>query len=650
MKKNVLLIVALMGTTIALAQVPKIPLVEHFTQASCGPCASQNPAMKVTLDNFGTANYVRISHQVSWPGVDPMNANFPAGPNDRRTYYGITGVPNTVLNGGAPGAPNTIVTSSTLATAAALMTPYQITATQSWANANSVTVNINVQNVTGAPISSADKIFVTMLENTVTWPTPPGSNGETSFEYVMREMYNATTGAPGATSGAALGTIAANATQNFNFTLTSLPAYLRDKSEVSFAIYIQNATSKTIHQAGKTSLVSIPGLINVGAVSATLLGSGYCDYGVTPKVTFTNNDAGTAVTSVVAQYSLNGGAAVQQTFTGNLSQGQSTTISFPATTLTPGTSTLNYTIVSVNGGQDWTSPAAVAINQEVYNKLNSAGVAAPVFEGMENAVLETGTGYSRSLTTGLFDSPTTVTGSLFGVLDGPTYNYGAVGGFASSNRSIRFRYFSIASGAKLNFVMQKINLGANSMLTFDHTYRQYASENDKLEVFVSTDCGATWTSVFSKAGSALATLAPSTTTYVPAAAADWATNTVSLAAYNNTSDVIVRFEGTSDYGNNMYLDNINIGSLASVNELNADNFSIFPNPATEKVNIAFEAQNGTYEISLVDLTGRVLTTKSLSNVNGSQVVEIPVDNIATGNYLVSIQKDGVKFTQKVTVQ
>jgi hypothetical protein len=649
MKKNLLLIFALVGTTSVFAQVPKIPLVEHFTQASCGPCASQNPALKTTLDNFGSPNYVRISHQVSWPGFDPMHNEFPTGPDVRVAYYGITGVPNTVLNGGAPGAPNTVVTTSTLNSAAMEMTPYQITASQSWANANSVTLNIDIENVTGTAVSSADKIFVAMLENTVTYSSPPGSNGETSFEYVMREMYNASTGAGGTTAGAALGSIAANSTQNFNFTLTSLPSYLRDKSEVSFAVYIQNAATKVIYQAGKTTLVTIPGLINVAAASATVLGSGYCDYAVTPKLTFTNNDASTAVTAVVAEYSINGGTSVQQSFSGNLTQGQSTTIAFPATSLTPGVSTLSYTILSVNGAQDWASPAAVSFDDEIYNKLNSTGVAAPVLEGMESAVLEAGSGYSRNVTTGIFDAPSTSITS-FGILDGPFYNYGPIGGFANSDRSIRFRYYSIGAGTKLNFVMQKINLGANSMLSFDHAYRQYASENDKLEVFVSTDCGATWTSVFDKSGSTLATLAASTTQYVPSAAADWANNVVSLATYNNTNDVLVRFEGTSDFGNNMYLDNINIGSLASVDELNADNFSVYPNPATDKVNVAFEAQNGTYEISIVDLTGRILMTKSLTNVNGSQVVELPVDNIANGNYLVSIVKDGLNFTQKVTVQ
>jgi hypothetical protein len=142
MKRNLFTLLALGLCSVTYSQVNKVPMVEHFTQASCGPCASQNPAMKTTLDNYA-GEYVKIAHQVSWPGYDPMYDFFPSGPDDRVSYYGITGVPNTTLNGGSPGAPNTIVTNTTLTNAAAVMTPYDITVSQTWPDAITVTVNID---------------------------------------------------------------------------------------------------------------------------------------------------------------------------------------------------------------------------------------------------------------------------------------------------------------------------------------------------------------------------------------------------------------------------------------------------------------------------------------------------------------------------
>ncbi|XOV65977.1 MAG: T9SS type A sorting domain-containing protein [Fluviicola sp.] len=648
MKRNLLAVLAIASSSLAFSQVAQTPMIEHFTQASCGPCASQNPAMKTTLDNFenGGGEYVKVSHQVSWPGTDPMNAAYPAGPDVRRNYYGVSGVPNTTLNGGAPGAPNTIVTSSTLASAAAQTTPYDITVTQSWQDANTVDVNIDVMNATGAAISDADRIYITMYEDVVDYGTAPGSNGETVFYNVMRQMYTTTGSTSNAEDGSALPTIAGGATESYSFTISNLPAYLFDKAQVRFAVYVQNDASSTVHQAAKSVYAPIPGIVNVAAGSASTAGAGLCDYSFTPAVEFTNNDQGTDITSIVAEYSIDGGTPVQETWTGTLTGGNSTTITFPATTLNPGSSTVSYTIVSANGGQPWSSPSAVAIPDEIYNKLNATGVAAPVMETMENAPLEQGTGYSRDLSTAIFDADASLTSAVFGVLDGPTYNYGAIGGYGASDRAIRVRFYSIQSGT-MNLTMQKINMPANnSTLAFDHTYKQYQSENDQLTVYVSTDCGATWTQEWQAAGSALATLPASTTQYNAPVAGDWATNTVDLSAYDGMSDVVIRFEAVSAYGNNLFMDNINVDELSSVSEETAVAFAIYPNPATDNFTVKLD-ESSDASISVIDIQGKVVAAQTAS---GQSETVVDASTLAPGIYTVLVSTENGVATKKVVVE
>lgn len=646
MKKHLLSFIIIASSALAFSQVPQRPLVEHFTQASCGPCASQNPVLKQTLDAFGDANYVRVSHQVSWPGTDPMNAAFPGGPEDRRNYYGVTGVPNACLNGGAAGAPNTVVTANTLGAAAANTTPYDITVTQTWADANTVTVNIDVTNTTNSDVSDANRIFVSMIEKHVDYGTAPGSNGEVEFECVMRQMYDATNGSPDATTGAALGTIAAGATQSYSFTITSLPSYLFDKAQVIFAVYLQNQASKVVYQSAKSEITAIPGIVLVSAQSASQAGTGLCDYSYTPGLIFTNNDPLTDIYEVVAEYSIDGGAAVQQTFTGNLTQGQSATITFPATTLNPGTSVVSYNIVSANGGQPWSSPQAVSIPDEVFNKLNATATNSPLEEGMENATLEPTTGYSRDLTTGIFDASNVVL-SRFCILDGPTYNYGAIGGYGNSNRSIRARFYSISAGETMNLIMQKVNLDANPYVSFDIAYKQYSTENDKLSVYISTDCGATWAQVFTGQGSGIATLPASTTQYSAPSAGDWDTKIVDLANYANVNDAVIRFEFTSDYGNNMFVDNININNaVASVVEEDNVTFSIFPNPTSDKLTVQFN-QTTDASIRLVDVNGKVVNSQ---NYTAQKTVNINTSRLEAGVYsLLVTTVDGVKV-KKVIVE
>jgi hypothetical protein len=640
MKKKLLTILAFSGITALYAQVQQTPMIEHFTQASCTPCASQNPQLKTTLTNFGDANYVRVSHQTSWPGVDPMNSAFPSGPQARVGYYNFNGVPATSMNGGATGAPNTIVTSSSINNAASNMTPYDITATQSWASASEVTVNIDVINVTGIAISSADRIFVTMVENEVTYASAPGSNGETSFEFVMRQMYNASTGAANATTGSALGAIPAMSTTNFNFTITNLPSHLRDKNQVAFAVYIQNNSTKQMYQASKTELVNIPGIISVSAASTSVIGPEYCDYDITPSIEFTNNDSEVTVTEVIAEYAIDDGTPVQQTFTGSLSTGQSTDITFPASTLNGGTSVVSGQIVSVNGSQNWASPSAISIADETYNKLNTTGVDAPISEGMENAIFAPGSVFSRDLTTAFFDVVASIPENRFGILDGPSANVGAVGGFSNSNRSIYVSFYNIQSGT-MNLVMHKANLGTGSQLSFSHAYRQYQAENDRLEVFVSTDCGNTWTSVFNKAGTALATLPPAAALYVPASAEDWATNPIDLSAYDSMDDVIIRFQATSAYGNNLFLDDIALNTTLSINDISAINaVKVYPNPTSDFIQISGLTTSKNYVI--YNILGAKITQ---GNISENEMID--VKGFTSGMYFLKFDKGNtIKFLKE----
>ena len=195
MKKFIAIIALSFITFDSSAQVPKIPLIEHFTQASCGPCAQQNPPMYSILNSYGAANYNKVTYQVSWPGFDPMNLEYPSGPEDRRNYYGVEGVPNANINGGPVNQPASSITNAKLNAAAALTTPYQINIIQTWGNGAELTVDITITNTTATEISGANKLHLVMIENHIQFSSAPGSNGEKDFYSVARDMINASTGA-----------------------------------------------------------------------------------------------------------------------------------------------------------------------------------------------------------------------------------------------------------------------------------------------------------------------------------------------------------------------------------------------------------------------------------------------------------------------
>lgn len=143
-----------------------------------------------------------------------------------------------------------------------------------------------------------------------------------------------------------------------------------------------------------------------------------------------------------------------------------------------------------------------------------------------------------------------------------------------------------------------------SQLTFHVAYAPYdATYNDGLEVLVSSDCGSTFTSVFMKTNTVLAT-APSTTAAFTPTAAQWRLETVDLSLYDGMSNIIVAFRNLAGYGNRLFVDNINLNGTvaaplpeasftASTTTLCSGNAVTFTNTSTNGTSYSWTFAGGT---------------------------------------------------------
>lgn len=99
----------------------------------------------------------------------------------------------------------------------------------------------------------------------------------------------------------------------------------------------------------------------------------------------------------------------------------------------------------------------------------------------------------------------------------------------------------------------------NGRVKWDYAYRPFnqTGYSDSLEVLYSTNCGATWTSLWKRGGTSLATGTSTGSSFVPTSA-QWKTDSVSLASLNGQASVRFAFVNRNSYGNNIFLDNVNI--------------------------------------------------------------------------------------------
>ncbi|MEO8759270.1 MAG: M43 family zinc metalloprotease [Bacteroidia bacterium] len=345
-------------------------------------------------------------------------------------------------------------------------------------------------------------------------------------------------------------------------------------------------------------------------------------------ITFSDSSANAKVTSY--NWSFPGGTFVS---------GYTATDSMPKVTYaTPGTYAVSYTASTSAGSA---------------TKSNSTYI----------TVLSSVASFNSNFTEG-FEGSTTVPGPFWSTTSTQNVNWTITSSAAATGaNSVMISNVSNVPGDTTILYSPSFNLAAigSPALTFKMAYQQQATTNaDRMNVYSSTDCGATWSSRWARSGTGLQ---PTTVTgtssapFVPTAA-QFALNTVVVSAIASSTNVLFKWvfiAGTASTGNNMYIDDINVrNSTTGIQTIEEKvGLTIYPNPSSGSVNVAFNlAEKQTVAVNVVDMLGRVVETiPAQSYSTGENMVTI--GNKAAyqaGVYFVNLTIDGQQVSKKIIIE
>ena len=335
----------------------------------------------------------------------------------------------------------------------------------------------------------------------------------------------------------------------------------------------------------------------------------YCECNFQPQIMMQN--LGTA-TMTSATIQVTHGTDVQtMNWTGNLAQFATEMVTLPTITGTQdGMHTLTVQILEVNGQPN--EGTQVNTHTETFNVQASSTI---------NNTLQ----YFSSSNLGswtLVDN----TGGNFGVYSG----------------ALRLRAWSASSGTTGECYAPMLNFSNASTpsMKFDYAHRRYTGASEKLQVKVSSDCGATWTTVWEKSGANLATVTTGSGEFTPANSSQYQTAKIDLADYAGQPNVIVKLVFTSDYGNNVFVDNIEIAnSPVDIEEVDENGLAIFPNPVKDVLNINYD--KAISQIDVYDVNGKLV--KTFTTVGSS----INVSDLSDGVYMLNIQTEEGLVVRKI---
>lgn len=288
-----------------------------------------------------------------------------------------------------------------------------------------------------------------------------------------------------------------------------------------------------------------PVALDAGVTIITTPVGSICQSSITPTVTLKNFGSAT-LTSATISYTIDGGTAILFNWTGTLTSGSTANVTLPGSTAGAGAHTFSVNSSVPNGGTDG-NPA----NDMVSNTFNiiSAGQALPFSYGFEPITFPP-TGWSLSNPDNLVAWARTTGAAKTGI---------ASMWFNSINYTCNG---CIEEVSLPNF---DLTTASSPSLTFQVAYRLFSNPgvtpnwSDTLRVLLSNDCGQTWNQLYYKYSSNLTTIVPaySTTAFIPGQA-DWRLETINLTSFALSNNVLIKFKVTSDFENNLYIDDINI--------------------------------------------------------------------------------------------
>ncbi len=361
-----ILIFLFLGITVTKSQNERLVLVEGFSSATCGPCASQNPAWNALL-NANQDILTSIKYQMSWPapGNDPMYHHNPQDNTARRNYYNVNSVPNAVINGNHFQGMPSQVNQNMLETVAAITSPFQIQLHHELsANQDSIFVTMLLK--ADAPVTGNLVAHIAVIEKHIHFVNPPGTNGERDFYNIMKALLPSR-------NGTSLPDF-----EGYEYMIIEAAWELQNVYEIDelgVVAFIQDNDNKHVHQAAKSSTDPIiPFFENDATISRVYDYTKSSCNGLTSAKAVLKNHGSQALTSAHIVASINGEELYSEEWTGNLGFLESAVIDLGEMAFgVEASNALVVEIVETNGGAD-DYPDNISQSVAIASAENATGV------------------------------------------------------------------------------------------------------------------------------------------------------------------------------------------------------------------------------------------------------------------------------------
>jgi Secretion system C-terminal sorting domain/Pregnancy-associated plasma protein-A len=375
----------------------------------------------------------------------------------------------------------------------------------------------------------------------------------------------------------------------------------------------------------------------------------------TPLTATVRNNGTSTLTKVNISFGLDAAAPSSNLFNINLAPGSDTTLNLGLINASAGTHVVTiYTSAPNNAADNFTNNDTI----QSFVFINNTSISAPFKEEFSGNTFP----------------PANWT--IWNPQGNTTWTKSATSGFSTAGAAT-VQNFDYNGGGQLDdLITPPINMGSydSSLLSFRVAYAVYDTVDvslwDGIEVYVSGDGGVSYQLAYKKTGDQLRTItAPQKTAFtpLPSQPSIWRLENINLTPFIKPGkSLLIKFRNTNAYGNNTYIDDINVSAFVSVDRdafpVSVSNLSDLlcegttPTPSVTfgtsgklpltSLKINYKLDNGT--VNTVNWTG------SLQRGQTAVVPLAALNGLATGPHVLTIftsAPNGLtdQFTQNDTI-
>ena len=358
----------------------------------------------------------------------------------------------------------------------------------------------------------------------------------------------------------------------------------------------------------------------------------YCWGDFIPITATLKNLGSETLTTAEVYFVLNEDDPVLTNWTGSLAPNESELVFLGAPFVPAGLHSLTIYSAMPNGNED-IYPAA---DTKTLTFTSFTGIEPPYFQNFEEAYPDQGWSIINANDMVPWQQLDFVYGSD-----------GQIGKSMALNHN--FNDFFEEIGSTDDLVSPSINLNIPSpYLAFDVSYFFNGGHDDELAVLVSADCGFSFTEVWQKGGEELNTR----NTETPDEITDWVRETVDLSEFAGQS-IFIKFSTTSDGGNWMFVDNVEVGGdIVGIDDSPANAglhiISALGNADNQSLQVMINVSTPqAVTVEVFTITGQKIAQNSEQVLSGNHALDISLSNGVSGMYLVKVSGENGSVVRKV---